>query len=159
VGNSVFFHADDGVNGYELWAVHLGTFGGALAEPFASGCPGTANLVPAVSAQALPMLGNAGFGARVTSARANSPAVMLLGAKRGSVALGGGCFLWLSLPIPLALSTLTDAGGSASIGLPIPNGIELLGAELFLQWAVADPSGAFAGVASLSDGLHVVIGN
>jgi ELWxxDGT repeat protein len=158
-GANVFFAVDDGVHGVELWALHFRAFGGALAEPFGHGCPGTGNLTPAAAGFGVPVLGNQAFAAQVSSARPSSPAVMLLGANRSELALGGGCFLWVGLPVPLALSTITSAAGVGSIGLPIPAGSELVGAELFVQWAVADPNGAFAGAASISDGLRVVIGN
>lgn len=43
--------------------------------------------------------------------------------------------------------------------VPVPNAAFLLGMEAFFQYALIDPSGAYAGTASFSDGLFVVVGS
>ena len=58
-----------------------------------------------------------------------------------------------------AATVFTNGGGAASVPLPIPNDPNLLGANLFFQYAVFKPAGALFNVADLSNGLQIQIGN
>ena len=42
---------------------------------------------------------------------------------------------------------------------PTQSNPAFLGIELWFQYAIADPQGAYLGIVSISDGLHVLIGN
>jgi ELWxxDGT repeat protein len=159
VGALVFFAADDGATGTELWSMHLGLIGGAFADRYGTGCPGTGGLVAESFGVGLPVLGNSGFGIQVTKALANSAAVLLAHYSSTPLDVGGGCVLYPTLPVLIVLATPTDGAGSGIIGLSIPNDPSLVGGSLHSQWVVADPNGALFGIASLSDGLHVLIGN
>jgi hypothetical protein len=72
------------------------------------------------------------------------------------VHLPGGCTLYTAPQV--AVASLTDAAGRATLGLPIPLQSSLVGAGLFAQSIVADPQGAFAGAFTFSQGLDLVIG-
>ena len=150
--------ANDGVNGIELWAVPLGAIGGALAEPFGTGCPGTGNLVPAIGGVGVPVLGNAAFALQVSKARPSSAAVLIVDAARGGVVLPGGCTLY----VPGFLATVavpTDPSGVGTLPFGIPNDRALVGVGLFSQWAVLDSAGAFLKLLSFSDAMQVLIGS
>lgn len=75
-----------------------------------------------------------------------------------NVSLGNGCFLYTAPP-PLNFFAGTSPIGTASIPVPVPAVPQLVGAELWWQWAVVDPNGAYVNLASLSDGLYTVIGS
>ena len=70
--------------------------------------------------------------------------------------LPGGCTLYATPQV--AVGSLTDAAGQASLSVPIPLQVGLVGAGLFAQALVADPLGMFAGALALSQGLDLVIG-
>ena len=78
---------------------------------------------------------------------------------RFDIPLGNGCTLYPQQPGATALAPIS-AAGTASLSLPVPNNLALLGAELYAQWFVIDPAGAFGpNIASLSDGLLATIGD
>jgi ELWxxDGT repeat protein len=156
-GSRVFFTATDGANGIELWAVPLSAFGGAIAEPFGTGCAGTGGLIPSSSGSGAPVVGSAGFTVQVSQARANAAALLLVGTSRVPVSVGS-CTLYPSLPAPLILATGANGSGVANFPVPVPNDASLVGGEVFFQTLVVDPNGAFMSLLSFSDGLHAVIG-
>ena len=51
-----------------------------------------------------------------------------------------------------------NAGGTGSLPFPVPNAAELVGAELYCQWAVVDLAGSYLNPLSFSDALRVWIG-
>jgi ELWxxDGT repeat protein len=157
-GDLVFFQANDAVNGLELWAVPLGAFGGALAEPFGSGCPGTGNLVPEISGVGLPVIGNGSFGVRVSQALPFAPVALIIDAAQGQFPLGGGCTFYLGQPLVI-VPFGTDGTGQATLPAGIPNIAALVGGNIFCQWVVLDPAGAYQGLASFTGGLRIVIGD
>jgi ELWxxDGT repeat protein len=155
-GTRLVFAADDGASGHEPWVLPLAALGASLARPFGRGCPGTGGLVPAIGASGLPSAGNLAFAVTLRGARASSFAAMHLGASRIDLPAGGGCSLY-TLPL-LSLAIPTDGSGGATVPLPIPAGRGLAGLHLFFQFIVADPQGAFLGLATASDGLEVLVG-
>jgi ELWxxDGT repeat protein len=157
VGGQVFFTATDGQNGIELWAAPLGAFSGALAEPFGAGCPGTGNLVPASSGVGVPTLGNAAFGIGLTQALGNSVGILMLDGPGTPLALPGGCTLYTRRLLLLFAAGISGTG-SGSVTVGIPNDLSLVGGQLFSQWTILDPAGAFMNQLSFSDALQVVIG-
>jgi ELWxxDGT repeat protein len=157
-GGQVFFTANDGTSGIELWVVPLGAFGGALAEPFGAGCPGTGNNVPVSSAGGgHPIIGNAAFAIGVSQARPSSVAILMLDAPATPLALPGGCTLYTPRLL-LTLAAATDPSGIATAPLGIPADLSLVGASVVTQWTVLDPAGAFLGQLSFSDALRLLIG-
>ena len=157
VGSKVFFFADDGVVGLEPWVLDLN--GGAI--PFTStygrGCRGTDNAIPAIGARGLPALGNGNFAATVGNGAPVSQALLNVGIAPTQIAIGG-CRVLVAPPQIDAGIALLDANGQGSAGLPVPANPALLGAQLFAQWIVLDPNGQLLGIASLSDGLRIQIG-
>jgi len=154
--NKIVFSADNGVVAQEPHVMSSGTIGAALSERFGLGCAGTGGKVPAI-ASGMPVIGSATFAVTATNARATAPAALILGATRGSSALGGGCTLWVAAPQVL-VNTTTDALGSASVGLPLASNPSWLGLEFYFQYAVLDPNGAYSAIAAFSDGLRILIG-
>jgi ELWxxDGT repeat protein len=156
-GGLVYFAANDGTSGIELWAVPLGAFGGALAEPFGTGCPGTGNNVPVISAIGHPTLGNAAFGVGLAQALPSSVAILMLDAPATPLPLPGGCTLYTPRLL-LTFAAATDPGGRATQSLGIPVDLSLVGGSVVSQWTVLDPGGAFMGQLSFSDALRLLIG-
>lgn len=155
-GRRMTLSIDDG-GGQELFAIDLAALGGVLAAPYGVGCAGTGGQTPQAGAQGLPVVASGSFAAVLTRARAQSPWAMLLSATSSAVSLGGGCTLLPQSPL-IPLTGSTDSVGTARAPLPIPNVPQLAGVELFVQFAVVDPAGAFRGVGAFSNGLHLVVG-
>ncbi len=156
-GNRAYFVGTDGVTGSELWSIPLRLYGGAVVEPFGTGCPGTSNIVPQADASGtLPLLGST-FNLRAVNGRPVSPCVLLLAPVRNDLTIGT-CTLYPDLGSSVSFVLGTDAVGGALAPLPIPPVTALLGVGLVFQWAVADPAGQFLGITSLTNGLYAVIG-
>ncbi|MCC6784507.1 MAG: hypothetical protein IT457_16810 [Planctomycetes bacterium] len=156
-GTTLLFRANDGNTGEELHGVPLRNFGGALARPYGTACPGTAGRLPRIGAAGLPLLGNAGFAATLRDALPNSSAALVVGLRTAQIPLAGGCTLWVDSAI-VFLGANTDALGTASVSLAVPPTPALLGGELAHQFAIADPQGGFLGGLALSDALLELVG-
>ena len=72
--------------------------------------------------------------------------------------LAGGCEVFLGAPISTMLR-FTDGSGEDSFVFGVPNTPSLLCAELYLQDAVFDANGAFAGLLALSNAVRVRVGS
>lgn len=138
------------------WIALLRELPTASTRSYGKGCPGTRGLIPSLSAQGLPRVGNAQFALTLSQARPNSPAAVLLGAHDAKLALPGGCTLWVEAPF--ALSGATDATGSLAQPLPIPKQVSLLRARVFASSLVLDPAGSLLSVAALGAGLELQVG-
>ncbi|MBZ0150741.1 MAG: hypothetical protein K8J09_04345, partial [Planctomycetes bacterium] len=68
------------------------------------------------------------------------------------------CRLLLDLPVLIAGSVLTDAVGSGTYPLAVPNDPLLVGANLCFQWIVLVPVGPLLGAFDASNGLQIGIG-
>jgi len=156
VGNRVFFQANDGIFGAELWSMPLRLYGGAVAETFGAGCAGTGGQVPSIAAASLPLTGSS-FIVSASNGRPLSPCVLMLAGARSDLP-AGACTLYPDLASSVFITLGTDVGGSVFAPLPLPSLPSLLGAQLWLQWAVADPAGQLLNLVSLTNGLYVVIG-
>jgi len=53
---------------------------------------------------------------------------------------------------------MTDATGSANLSIPVPNAQNLIGLQVFHQWAIWDPSANNLAIVT-SDGGAATIGN
>ena len=158
VGARIFFVAYDAASGTELYAMPLGAVGGALVANIGAGCPGTGGLVPRMAATGQPVLGNASWTIDVTQARASTACVFGIAGGFGTIPIGGGCNLHL-LPPMVTLNASTDAAGRAVTPVSVPNDSALLGAQVWSQYFIVDPNGAYLNQLSFSDALHCVIGN
>jgi ELWxxDGT repeat protein len=155
-GRRLTLSSDDGARGHELFALDLAALGGVLAAPFGAGCAGTQGHVPRITASGLPTVGST-FTVQLSQARPQTAWSLLLGGAGARVRFPGGCTLHVLDPFVL-LTALTDTAGEARVPLPIPNVRQMAGADVFAQCVVADPAGAFFGIATFTDGLHLVIG-
>jgi len=130
----------------------------ALAKRFGTGCAGT-NGIPQISAVGLPTFGNPAFGVRVTSARGLAPTLLGLSLTQVTTNLGPGCDLFLQAPLVL-ISTVTDAGGEATVSLSIPSSASpFAGCDAFFQYFIFDSAGALNGQFAFSDALRIKVGN
>ena len=106
------------------------------------------------------MLPNPSFGLAVDGASPAASLVLLGAIRRLETPLGSGCSLWLDPAVANTLVTTTaDAAGHARIGLPIPLQPALEGADLTFQVVTPQAGGAAFGVADLSNGLEIRLGN
>ena len=155
-GSTIFFAAASFfVTGRELWSVRLPDLCGSLVESFGRGCAGT-NGVPVLDAVGRPILGNASFALTLDGAAPSSVAALNVGLTRGALAVGP-CTL-LVTDFAASLGFPTDANGHVTVALPVASNSALKGLDLFFQFAIADPNGAFQSFANVSNGLHVLIG-
>jgi hypothetical protein len=157
VGASLFFAADDGWSGVELFASPLGVLRAVHVERYGRGCAGTGGRVPAIGPAGLPTIGNAAFGVRLTNGLPSSPAALFLSVSRVAIPLGGGCTLLVDPQVPFG--TQTDPFGNAFVPQPVPNVAALMGVSIFFQGLVADPNGSWLGVGAWTDGLQAVLGS
>ena len=130
--------------------------------------PGCSNGAPpslyATGSPAQATLGNQSFGVESGGNDAGALAVLLLGASPGTTPLGGDCNLYMGgnfgSQILLFSSTVADADGDASFGLPVPNNASLQGAELYLQVASQRfAGGPYLSSFDISNGLSVRVGD
>ena len=61
---------------------------------------------------------------------------------------------WIEMP-----AILTDPNGFGRTPTPVPADPLLVGGRIYGQYVVVDPNGLFFGVASMSNGLELIIGN
>lgn len=122
---------------------------GTVPSLFATGSPNRATI------------GNTTLALTSRNNPASVPCGFLLSTVPGSTPVGSGCVAWTgdvgTLLGPLV--ALADAGGVASIPLPVPNDPSLEGMSLDFQALNIVPGGAFLGSFNLSNGLRVRIGN
>jgi arylsulfatase A-like enzyme len=118
-------------------------------EPYGtSACVGSAG-VPAIAGLGAPTLGGS-YGVALSGAAPASPAALVIGgsdAYWGAIDLplplallggGPGCFLHAS--IDATATAVTDAAGSASRTITVPDLPQLLGGRIHHCWLIADPS-------------------
>jgi hypothetical protein len=138
-------------------------FGAALMQ-YGLGCKGS-NGVPEIGhTGGGPARGNTAFAVTVAQAAASSVGILLVGASRDTYAgplpqdLTGlgmpGCWLWTS--ILLIGSSPTNAAGSGSVSLPIPNDAALANVAVFSQWVVADPGVNPLGASASNGGIIAI---
>jgi hypothetical protein len=134
----------------------LGPLVRATAQPLGIGCLGTNGIPVLASNEAY--LGNPAFRLQLRAARASSACVVALAAAPDNLAIGGGCTLYLKLPL-VPWGGVTDAAGFIeSPLLSVPMDAALRGVALYAQAFVADPQGPVLGLA-FSAGRRLVIGD
>ena len=132
-----------------------GTLGQPAAAVIGAACAGT-NGLPLLAGNE-PYLGAPGFALDLLSARSASPCAFGFSLGTQSLAIGGGCTLYLQAPIAVVLAA-TDSIGFASIRFSVPPDPTLRGATLYAQAFVADPQGAAGGLA-VTSGRRLVVGD
>jgi hypothetical protein len=124
---------------------------------YGEGFAGTNGVVPALTAITPPVIGTTCQLHVGNSYGQPTPAIVLLGACRGSASTPFGGTLLVSSPTVLPpFVPLPAAGGS--IGLPIPALQLLQGLSVSLQSVVADPGAMHAAGLSFSRGLLLIFG-
>ncbi|MAG56792.1 MAG: hypothetical protein CMJ83_10915 [Planctomycetes bacterium] len=131
-----------------------------LAQIPATGCPAGASTATQ-SFIGLPVLGDSSFALFVNNAAPLVPAFFIaqLAPQTGSpptVFAPAGCGYITYINDFIILNFMTSAGGTAGVGVPVPNNPGLLCAEFAVQWLLAD-GGPIAGV-SASDAWIVRFG-
>lgn len=130
----------------------------ATAVTIGVGCPGTGNQTPAIGATGTPVTGGS-FSIDLSNARANAFAGIIFAFSRNDMPLGNGCTSYPQLPGVSSLMGVSGAG-TASVNVAIPAAPVLIGFQIFAQWGVIDPAGAYGpNVAALSNGLQATIGD
>jgi hypothetical protein len=131
------------------------------------GCAGTNNLVPTLSTNELPSLGNLAFHVDVSQGLGGSSAALYLsiGIASSPLSIGGGCNVYLDLPsvlafissgfVPIGPLTL-DAAGAGVFFLPIPPDPNLNGIHAGIQAVVVDPVSVVG--FTLTNALEAVLG-
>jgi ELWxxDGT repeat protein len=150
-GGLVYFTADDGTTGRELWA--MATFPAVFA--YGQGCPGTGGLVPQIAADDAPRLG-ATIDFKLSSALPNALAVLALGLTGFEIPIGGGCSALNDAVV--VTGVLTGPAGAVQLPLPLPASPAVVGLSVFAQYGVLDPNGAFAATLALTSGLQALVG-
>ena len=146
-------------------ATIVGTIPGSFSL-FGTSCAGSVPGGPLLSPAGVPVLGN-NWRARVTKAKATSPAFFLAGASStvwGSTPLPlnlapfgmSGC--WLNVSIDVSVSGTTDASGATDVYVRVPAITTLLGSSLYVQWGIADPGMNGLGVVFTQGGKATVGG-
>ena len=124
------------------------------AGPYGTACAGPGG-PPAVSGSGLPQIGNLAFGVDLTSAEPGRACLLVLGIRPAtfgvidlSAFLGTGCLLQTD-PL-LLLASATSGAGTASMPLPIPPDVSLVGAHAYTQWLVVGSQGAVSQVLDIN---------
>ena len=119
-------------------------------DKLGDGCPGTGGVVPQVSINSAARLGNQRFEIVCSNAHPNSQALLYLGfddqqyfGVRLPVVIGQSQGVDCALRVaPVLITPIpTNAMGTATFPLPLPNNPALNGLELFVQWFPMDPGG------------------
>ncbi|MCB9881723.1 MAG: S8 family serine peptidase [Planctomycetes bacterium] len=101
--------------------------------------PGGTGAIVAMSNTGVPEI-NTSFQLAVTQARPSSVAILYLGASQLNVSLGAlaaGCSVYCSYDVLLG-AVPTNATGSGSLTLPVPNSTGLIGIKFYNQYIVLD---------------------
>lgn len=151
--DTVYFTADDGVHGTEVWSIPLPLVGAAYVQRFGLGCPGAAGRATTTPTGA-PQPGASGFGFLLDAVQPSTLVALGLGETHASVALGP-CELLLGGTV-LTVLGVADLSGRAAFAVPLPTGPGLIGYRFVAQGFGLDATTPQGFVAA--DGQIVVIG-
>jgi ELWxxDGT repeat protein len=146
----LWFSANDGVHGIELWS--MPAFSSSVAV--GTGCAGN-GVVPQLRSTTPPAVGNAAHALALDRALPNSTALLFLSLQTTATPLQGGC--WQYLQNPLFFAAANTAQGTASWTWPIPADPWLVGQCAFAQAAVVDPNGPHLGQFVLTPVVEIPI--
>ena len=131
----------------------------AFAQEFGSGCSGSAG-TPEAGHTALAILGQR---ATIVLRAARPLSACVLGISTGVVhdviasTSNGDVTIYLAGPV-LAFSLVTDGQGGRKFSFDVPITPQLGGEDLYFQWLVFDPQGAFQQTVATSSALGMRIG-
>ncbi len=126
-----------------------------VSASYGNGCTGSA-LGPVLLCDE-PWISHSRFALGVYHGRPASPCVFGLSAGSRTLALGGGCSLYLADPmVPIGVSTNSD--GTAVLPLGLPYDRTLRGITLYAQGFVTDPQGPILGL-TFTSGRKLVVGD
>ncbi|MEM7203237.1 MAG: kelch repeat-containing protein [Planctomycetota bacterium] len=137
---------------FDLWA--FGSFSAAAAFEYGTPCTGPLP-GPRLMALGTPVLGDRSFAVDLVGATPRAPAALVLGARRGSLPLGGCTLLVDPVPGLAILGLNTGITGFASYRMPVPARKALLGRSVASQVVTLDRTGA---AFATSNGLEFVLG-
>lgn len=100
--------------------------------------------------------GNTEFAIHVSSARPASTVLVGLAVSQAAINIGRGCNLYIVLPPIVTLAGTTDPWGTVRLPLPVPTNASYKGLKIYAQGFVADPKGAWYGLA-ITGGLSIVV--
>ena len=129
----------------------------ALTSRLGTGCAGTGGLTPQISGPSLAIHGGV---ATVALADARPSAGCVLGVSVSlvpSTLAPTSCVVYLASPV-LTFSLVTTPRGTASLSFAVPQAPAFTGDEIYFQWAVFDPFGAYQGILAFSDALRMRVG-
>jgi hypothetical protein len=130
----------------------------ASVQSIGTGCAGTGSQTPGIAAAAAPVIGTS-VAIQLLNARPNTFGGILLAFARNDTPVGNGCTIHPLLPGFSALVGVSGAG-TASVALAIPAAPTLVNLQIFAQWGVLDPAGAYGpGVAAFSGALELTLGD
>jgi hypothetical protein len=125
----------------------------AAFTPYGVPCPGSAG-IPVIGVGSQPIL-NTSLTITLTSALANTATLLNLGASNTiwngiplpfDLGVAGMPECWLNAGADVIAGSATDAAGTASLAFAIPNDASLVGAFVYCQWQVLDPTVNSTGV-------------
>lgn len=134
------------IGGDDTLVAQYWTYTTGSVVTFGSGCPGTGAAIPGHRAVGTPEIGQTVSYEIRHLPSANLPGMLHFGQRAATpiplALLGmGTCYLHVS-PIAFNLGFVLDGSGTATLPLPIPNDIALIGAAAATQAAVYDPGTA-----------------
>jgi len=134
------------------------SFGGDLAAitRYGGGCG--AGTVPALHAVGRPVPVGSDVLFDATNCPPAAPAGIYASLTSASTPLGGGCTLLLGTPVHFA-NAITSATGVASWPFAVPRMPQLIGVDVFWQGAVLQTNGPLLGVAALTNGVRLHLGD
>ncbi|MEM7202912.1 MAG: choice-of-anchor B family protein [Planctomycetota bacterium] len=128
----------------------------ALSRSYGAPTAGGGQIKPRAYLRGAAYLGNPSFGLEVESARPDALAVLVVGVAASAHSLGPLQVLveTAELASPaIAVPVLTDASGAVTLGVPVPDDVQLAQARLYFQAFIADP-GAVVGIAA-TQGIEI----
>lgn len=123
------------------------------------GCGPPAQSMHPAGSPPIARIPNPTFALRMEDLQPGSPAAVFLAPTPGMFDLGNGCNLLVGAQIQVLGPVTADAGGVATVLLPIPNEVMFEGASVWLQGIEASAGGQLLGLGHLTNALQVRIGN
>jgi spore coat protein CotH len=132
---------------------------GSTFTSYGEGCPGTADRVPLHHGSGMAVLGRT-FWLRLRNVIPDTAAAMVAGASATSLDLAAvgmpGCTMLVQPTVDVMART--SAQGLLTLPITLPNDPQLLGVQLFSQFAVVDPGASTPLPVIVSNGIETRIG-
>ncbi len=153
-----------GLGGTGTLSVSTSTPQGLYNVYLGDGCAsGDFPLLYAIGSPPQATLGNPNFGLESSGNDPSQPHLVVAASADGSVALGGSCTQWFAGSIGsgafVFAMTTTDGSGVATYNFAVPSSPSFEGTHANFQGAGFELGGPFAGLANLTNGLRVRLGD